>query len=230
MGVLRTRIWRVPVHVDRSWLAVLGMIAGGYGLFAYASIPDTQPLTAASSGILVGLALSASLLLHELAHARSALAAGIEVDHVRIHAGGGSCQRRQEIEHAHHQFRIAAAGPLSSLAIGTATVLALLALAPADMAGSLTMAAWLVAFTNTVIAVSTLLPVFPFDGGTLLHAVYWRRSGDRRVASALLRRTGRSFARVVLGLGVLLVAGSEVLLGGLVAGLGLYLLAMPSPT
>ncbi len=87
---------------------------------------------------------------------------------------------------------------------------------------------WL--FANCLIAVSNVLPVFPFDGGKVMHAVFWRSTGNAAAATVRLRRSGREFARIVVVLGILTAAfAHQILLGLVIVGFGLYLLRLPLP-
>lgn len=228
--MLRIRILGVAVQIDASLLASLGFVAAGFGWFTHAIIPGTAITTAIFTGIGVAIAFSISLLVHELAHARTALNAGLEVDHVRLFAGGALCRRKQQIDDARHQFMVAAAGPIASVAVGIFALVAIVVAEQAGLSGALTVALWFIAFANALIAVSNMLPVFPFDGAKLVHSMFWRRTGDTRMASVRLDRSGREFSRIVFSIGLLIMAVvGDVLLGLVVMLFGVYLLRLPPP-
>jgi hypothetical protein len=57
--------------------------------------------------------------------------------------------------------------------------------------------------------VFNLIPGYPLDGGAILRAVAWWRTGDRLRATRFAARSGRFFAFLMMGFGiVLLVKGS----------------------
>jgi Zn-dependent protease len=227
---LNLNVLGVAVEVDRSWYTVALIIALAFAWSIYTLIPEVGPAGALGLGVMVALALSASLLAHELAHARVSINAGIEVEHVRIFAGGALCRRREPIEVPRTQFLVAAAGPLTSVAIGIAALAISFAADLAGLSQAVSASLWFVAFANVLIAVSNMLPVFPFDGSKVLHAMFWRSTGDREVATARLKRSGREFSRIVISLGIIVAAwGGELLLGFGIAAFGFYLTRLPVP-
>ncbi len=67
---------------------------------------------------------------------------------------------------------------------------------------------------NLVLAVFNLLPGFPLDGGRLLRAAVWKRTGDLRKATRWATKGGRYLGFALVALGLLhLFAGNPV--GGL---------------
>jgi Zn-dependent protease len=220
----------VPLVVDRSWLVGFVVTTMACGAVAYAAMSSISPLAAGALGFSMALALSFSLLVHELAHAIVAQRSGIEVEHIRMFAGGALCRRKQLIDAPVDQFMVAAAGPLASTALGVAG-LALSAAAPLlGLPLPVSVILWFTSLVNILIAVSNLLPIFPFDGSKLVHAMIWRSGRDRRAASVRLHRSGREFARGVTLLGVLLMAfGGELMMGVVLLLFGVYLLRLPAP-
>lgn len=228
--ILTTRVLGIELQLAWSWLAGFLATAVAYAWFAHAMVPDVALPAAVVYGAAVSIALTLSLLLHEFAHAWVAMEAGIGVDHIRVYAGGALVRRRDHIDEPRDQFKVAAAGPLTSAALG---VCLLVVVVVSDTAGgdpALNVALWFVAFANGLIGFSNMLPVFPFDGGKLIYAMFWRRTKDRRVATERLRQSGREFSRIVISLGVLTAAlTGEVLIGVVIAAFGWYLLRLPGP-
>lgn len=228
--LLQATVAGVPLVVSGSWIPTFVVAAAGCAVAARALAPGAEAVHAVSAGVAVSLALSLSLLIHELAHALVARRCGIEIEHVRLFGGGALCRRREALDHPKDQFIVAAAGPLASTALGVLALAGALAVGVAGGPHVLYGALWFVAFANVLVALSNLLPVFPFDGGKLVHALFWRSSSDRHMATRRLDRSGREFARVISALGFLLMAASgEILIGAVVALFGLYLLRLPSP-
>lgn len=67
-----------------------------------------------------------------------------------------------------------------------------------------------VAGTNAIIAVFNMLPGAPLDGGRVLQALLWRRSGNREQATRRAASVGRFLGTALAALGAV-----EVVLGEL---------------
>ena len=65
---------------------------------------------------------------------------------------------------------------------------------------------------NGLILGFNLIPAFPLDGGRVMRALLWWRSGDMQRATQTAAQMGRGFGFLLIGLGVL------ELLSGFVAG------------
>lgn len=224
--LFQLRLLGVSIHFERSWLLTLAIVTLLVARAAHAiSVHDLSAMSAIGIGFAVGVALTLSLLVHELAHARVSLNAGIPVEYIRLHASGALCRRAEPIVQARDQFSVAAAGPIASVALGVVTLVAAFIFEIAAFPEALTAALWFVAFSNVLIAASNMLPLFPFDGGKALHAVFWRASGDRKAARDRVRRGGRQFSRIIVGFGILMVGwAGEALLGLAIAVFGIYLM------
>jgi Zn-dependent protease len=162
------------------------------------------------AGALTALAFYASLLAHELAHAVVARRQGQSVRGIVLWLFGGLAQIEGDSPDAGSEFRLAAIGPLTSfvvagLAAAGAWVLSWLGVVPLAAAAL----GWL-AGINLLLGGFNLLPAFPLDGGRVLRAILWRRSGDRDRATLGAARTGRvlGFVLVAFGLYETLFAGN----------------------
>ncbi len=67
------------------------------------------------------------------------------------------------------------------------------------------------AYVNAAIFVLNMLPAFPLDGGRVLRALLWRRSGEIQPATETAAAVGRGFGYLMIGLGLLeLLAGAPM--------------------
>ena len=112
------------------------------------------------------LSVFMAVLLHECAHALTALALGYKVREIELLPFGGVARiERLNDAGAASEFVIAAAGPLASLAL--AAIIYLFAL----FTGSWSEMLAFYYYTNIVLALFNLLPGLPLDGGRMFRAV-----------------------------------------------------------
>ncbi|MEV4129942.1 site-2 protease family protein [Nocardia sp. NPDC049707] len=206
------------IRVGAHWSALVTL-----GLFTYLlgrSLTDTHGNSVVVWLVAAGGAagLFASLLSHELAHSIVARRRGTRVDVVVLWLLGGVSELGDEPKDPRSDLRIALAGPLTSFVLG------IVFFGAAELVGVVVSGpvpetlGWLAAM-NLILAVFNLLPGAPLDGGRVLRALIWRRTGDRLRATTIAARSGR-----ILGLALLILGGMELLLVGNGGGLWLMLL------
>ncbi|MEV5570172.1 site-2 protease family protein [Spirillospora sp. NPDC052269] len=209
----------IPVGLHWSVLVIMTLITGGLALGV---LPPARPGLPAVvyllTALLVALAFFACLVAHELAHCVVALRSGVRVKSITLWMLGGVSEFESEAPTPRGDLAIAIAGPATSLLLGlvggAGAVLAEAWHAPRLVDVGL---GWLAA-TNLLLGVFNLLPGAPLDGGRVLRALLWWRSGDRARADRAATGAGRFIGAGLMGLGVV-----EVLFAG-VAGFWLVLL------
>src|ERR1700682_2501693 len=151
-------------------------------------------------GIIATAGLFLSVLGHELSHALMARAEGIEIEEIVLHPFGGLARLRTQPENPQAEFRIAIAGPAASFVF---FMIAFVGAKLGTYGGFQTVVAvfFLVAAGNLLLAIFNLLPGYPLDGGRVLRALLWRRSGDIVQATRLAGICG------------VLVAGTLIIFG-----------------
>ncbi|MFB7462937.1 site-2 protease family protein [Streptomyces sp. NPDC056224] len=209
------RIAGIRIGVHWSVLLVFAVIVLG---LAQGRLPQAYPghvwPVYWSVGFLAAVVFFASLLAHELAHAILARRGGIEVDDIVLWLLGGAARLKTEAPNPATELRIAAVGPLVSLVLGGLFALAAWLLDTASAPGPAVEAlAWLAAI-NILLAVFNVIPAAPLDGGRLLRAFLWWRTGDRLRATAGATAAGRAFGWFLTVVGLLLFARGDVA-GGL---------------
>jgi Zn-dependent protease/CBS domain-containing protein len=215
-GIPLGRIAGFPVYVNWSVLVILW-------LFTW-SLASTLPTTAVGysaraywvAGACGATVLLASLLAHELAHAIVARRGGVKVLGVTLWIFGGVTRLGGQAKTPQTAFRIAVAGPATSLLLaaifgGAGAGLRTLGVGPIIIG-----VAWWLAGINALLGVFNLLPGAPLDGGQVLRAWLWRRHGDPTRAAIGAARAGRTLAFVLIAFGLL-----EFLAGAMVAGVWL---------
>lgn len=162
--------------------------------------------------------LLAALLAHELAHSIVARRNGVRVERVVLWLLGGVSELDEEPKDPRADLHIALAGPLTSLVLAFCFFGVGVLLGTAAGEPVLDMLVWLAAM-NLILALFNLLPGAPLDGGRVLRALIWRRTGDQLYAAALAARSGR-----ILGFALLLLGGAELIVIGNTGGIWLMLL------
>ena len=210
------RLGRVAqIKVGLHWSVLVIMLLLTWSL-ADTTLPDLAS-GASDAWYWIAAALSVlvffgCLLAHELAHSVVARRCHIEVDSITLWLLGGVSQLHGEAATPGDERRIAAAGPLTSIGLGAgfgALALAVWAAGGPDLA--VAAIGWIAAL-NVVLALFNLVPGAPLDGGRLLHARVWRKTGDRSAATVASTRAGARVGYALIGLGIFLV-----LLGDLAA-------------
>lgn len=218
------RIAGVRVGVNISVVVILGIIAVGLAVGRFPLVlPGRSPAAYLAAGLVAAAAFLASLLAHELAHAVVARRNGVEVEGITLWLLGGVAKLKGESPSPGADFRIAGAGPLTSVVLAGLFGLASLAARAIGLGGLPVEVLNYLAVINLVLAVFNLLPAAPLDGGRLLRAYLWHRRGDAASAAMTAARAGRAFGFGLIALGFLqLVSGNG--LGGLwLALIGLFI-------
>lgn len=151
-------------------------------------------------GTLTTFLFFASLFAHEVSHAVIARRNGIGVRRITFWLFGGVSELEGEALTPGADFRIAAVGPLTSFALTGVFYVLGLALGHGGLLASA--AGWL-AWMNLLLGVFNLIPAAPLDGGRVLRAALWRRTGDRTSAATSAARAGQAFAFLLVTLGIL---------------------------
>lgn len=210
------RVYGIPVRIDYRWFAVVilsvWLIASNLQYHAIQAVnvlvPPHDPLTAWLLGLIITAGLFLSVFGHELAHALMAKAEGIEIEEIVLHPFGGLARLKTEPQNPRAEFRIALAGPASSFLLA---VLAFIATTIAAMGNyeSTVVVFFLISAGNLLLALFNLFPGYPLDGGRVLRALIWHRTGDMKDAT---RKAG--------------ICG--VLIGGMLVLFGVYILISPN--
>jgi len=196
-------------------LAMLAVVVSALSLGAAVPGWPASAYAAATAGVVV--VLLASMIGHELAHAAAARRQGAGSGEISVGFFGGTVHSRYQLPTPRAQWRAAAAGPAVSLAAAGISVAAAAGLSALG-AGQLTVLVFAVAgWINAVLGVVSLLPGAGLDGGRIIGALAWARTGDPVRAGLAAARAGR-----VTG-AALAAAGLVALALGYIGGLGMGL-------
>lgn len=207
------RVAGISVAVHWSVFVIIGLL--GWGLAA-ATLPAAAPGYADVwywlGGLTAVVVFFAGLLAHELAHSVVARHRGVDVEDITLWLLGGVSRLRGDAATPRDELRIALAGPVMSFTISAGFGVLAISIATVDGPPlAVATLGWL-ALINAILGAFNLAPAAPLDGGRVLHAFVWHRTGDRGRATAVATRAGQGFAYVMIWGGVLLL-----LLGDLAA-------------
>ncbi|MFF3542791.1 site-2 protease family protein [Streptomyces platensis] len=210
----------VPLRMHWSVPLLVGLFAYGLGRQGLPVwTPGRSDAVYAVGGVVGAALLMGSLLLHETAHAATALRKKISVQDVTLWALGGTT-RMGRPPTAAAAFAVAVSGPLISLVIGGVALGAGIGLhGLSGWAVPSVVLAWL-GWANLFLGVFNLLPAVPLDGGRVMQAVLWWRTGDRERADLAASRGGQ-----IMGL-LLVAAGWFSVLRGAPGGLWIVFIGL----
>lgn len=184
--------WRVgslrgiPIYIGGGWAVIAIVMVAVFGPQVANAIPR---LGVSAYAVALGYAflLLLSVLVHEVAHAVTALACGYRVHRIAADLMGGHTAYDAARATPGRSALIAVAGPLANGALCGAGLLAL-PYVRGDIAGLLI---WAATWTNGFVALFNLLPGLPLDGGFLLDALVWKVTGRRDLGLVAAGWTGR---------------------------------------
>ena len=195
------RIGGIPVGVNWSVLLIFVLVAWELSDLV---LPGYHPHEATATywivGTLTTLLFFISLFAHEVSHSVIARRNGIGVRRITFWLFGGVSELEGEALTPGADFRIAAIGPLTSFVLAGVFGIIGLVVGHGELLASA--AGWL-AWMNVLLGGFNLMPAAPLDGGRVLRAALWRRTGDRVRAANAATRAGQAFAFVLVTLGVL---------------------------
>jgi Zn-dependent protease len=227
------RVFGIRIGVDVSWFLVLFLIiwslSGYYGDLFPGQDGKAFALATASA-----LLFFVSILLHELGHAVVAIRNGIPILGIDLWMFGGVAKLGRDTDSPGVEFRVAIAGPVVTLVIALACfgLGALLSgggdsvhAAGLETGGFNEGTALLgyLTFINGLLLVFNLIPGYPLDGGRIVRAIAWWRTGDRNGATRFAARLGRGTAYLMIGVGIVIFLRGDVVGGAWLGFIGLFL-------
>ncbi|MFF2060462.1 site-2 protease family protein [Streptomyces sp. NPDC058200] len=220
------RIAGVRIGVHWSVLVIFFLLALGLAQGRFPQVePGHTPALYWGAALVTSLFFFASLLAHELAHAIVARHNGVQVEDITLWLLGGVARMRSEAKNPAAEVRIAGVGPLVSLLLGVLFGLCAWLLHLGHASGLLVEAVLWLAVINVLLALFNAIPAAPLDGGRLLRALLWRRTGDRLRATINASAAGRAFGWLLVAAGFLLFVVTRTFEGLWLSLIGWFLIA-----
>ncbi|HSN68708.1 MAG TPA: site-2 protease family protein, partial [Thermoanaerobaculia bacterium] len=208
------RLGGFEVRIDMTWVIVFALIVWS---LASGAFPDAYPGLSRtlywSMGLAGAVALFLSIILHELAHAAVARRYGVQVRSITLFIFGGVADLHEDPPNARAEMRMAVAGPATSLALA---IVLLIAAAAGRASGTLPPLWAVIGYLggmNGALVLFNMLPAFPLDGGRVLRAWLWKRSGDIRGATRTAAAAGNALGMLLMALGVVTLVMGHLITG-----------------
>jgi Zn-dependent protease len=219
------RIAGIEVRVSLAWGLLVAIVVLIGVEQAARSAPALAPPVHWLVGAAVGLAFLATVMAHELAHAIVGRRRGVAVSRITLDFAGGLAPMAIQAARPRDELAIALAGPIVSLGVGGSLVALAIAAGVAGGRGPSLLGGPLlvVGGLNLVLAILSLLPGMPLDGGRILRALAWAGTGDRDRAARVTIGSGRVLGWALVVTGAILALADMVTGGLLVLGLGWFL-------
>lgn len=201
-GIQLFRAFGVEVQLDYSWFIFFSLVTWTLGaLYLPRAWPEFGPGVRWVSAVIAALLVFSSVLFHEMAHAVVSNGLGFPIKRITLFIFGGVAHMNSEPRDPGTEFKVAAAGPLSSLFLWVSFFILAMLARDAELAPPYAILAML-AQTNLYLALFNLVPGFPLDGGRLLRAGLWWKFGDLKRATNIAAKGGELFAWFLMALGV----------------------------
>jgi len=204
------RLFGIRLDVHPSWFPIYALVT--------ATVANTTPLAALGwiraygIGAAAALALFASVVIHELAHALTARRFGVQTSSIALFLFGGVATLEDEPPSPLADALVALAGPAMSATVALAAYGAMHAVdwvVPVRYADAAATILAYVTIANAVLAGFNLIPAFPMDGGRVLRAILWQLRRDRDRATATAALVGIGFGLCFAAAGLVAVAATR---------------------
>ena len=216
MRVVRIKGIEIKLHL--STLLIIGLV-GFYAAVNYLILVSSPSfIELFLVGILSGVIIIISILLHELAHSLVAQKYGLVVTEIELYIFGGVSKIEKEPETPKSEIVIAAVGPLSSLIIGFAFLL-IIFLTPITLPAVIFVSFFYTGISNIGLGLFNLIPAFPIDGGRIMRAFLWYRKHDILSATKTASKIGSYLAYGLMAYGFI-----QMILSGFINGFWLVII------
>ena len=215
---LRFHIGSLEIRATTSWILIATVLLG---ITVYLSVParfdalSTQALFLSLT--VAGLVLSYAI--HEIAHLKSAAHNEVRFEALSPQLAGTLPDTLFEAHDPASEVRVGLAGPLMSFIVAAISGTAWWFAGETGGSAAITTALGLMALANLGMAVVSLMPGYPFDGGRVLRGVFWYLGGDLMTATKIVGYIGYVVIMAGMTLGALLLVS-----GGALAVWGVWVL------
>jgi PDZ domain-containing secreted protein/Zn-dependent protease/CBS domain-containing protein len=198
------RVGGIEIGASWSWLLVVAIVVWSLAASLFpATYPDLSGGTHIVMALVTAVLFFASILLHELGHARRALREGVPIEGITLWLFGGVAKLGGNPPSAGAAFRVAALGPVVSAVLAVVFGAAAYAGSQLGVHDAVQGVVDYLARINALVLAFNLVPALPLDGGRILQALIWHRTGSSSGATMQAANAGRLFGHLLIGIGLL---------------------------
>jgi Zn-dependent protease/predicted transcriptional regulator len=220
-GINLFKVAGIQITIDISWfiifLLVLWSLSAGYFPRQF---PGQSIQVYWGAGLVATLLFFFSVLFHEMSHSLMAQRCGIEISEIKLFIFGGVSRLSEEAKNPVTEFKIAVVGPLSSFVLAIFFWFCTKLLGGLQLPLAQIITGYLV-WINVALGIFNLLPGFPLDGGRILRAILWYKTGSLSRATKWASDVGKGLAIALMVLGAL-----QIFAGMLIGGIWLIFIGM----
>jgi Zn-dependent protease/predicted transcriptional regulator len=219
------KLFGIEIGLDYSWFIIFFFLTITLG-YAWHHYWPSSPISWIL-GFVTSIIFFSCILAHELAHSLVSQRYGIPVKSITLFIFGGVARITREPYRPGVEFRMALAGPLSSLGLGVffgllsvafcggfsqAWAFAQGAIEPPSAIALMTL--WL-SYINVLLALFNMIPGFPLDGGRVFRSLVWSATASYQRATRIAYIGGRTVAYMFMAGGVVAIFMLDAWFNGL---------------
>jgi len=194
-GIPIGKAFGISLRLHYSWFFIFTLVTWSLAAVYFPTThPDWNMLLKIGAGLVASVLFFGSVLFHELMHSLVSIRQGTQIQSITLFFLGGVSEMTGEPKTAGDEFRMAAAGPFSSLVLGGLFLGIFFALRTATVQAAQFVAAicYYLGLINILLGVFNLIPGFPLDGGRVLRSLIWWRTRNMQRATKIASNIGRA--------------------------------------
>ncbi len=225
-GIPIGRAFGIALRLHYSWFIIFALVTWALTASYYPTVYPSWSLgTRIAAGLITSLLFFGSVLAHELMHSIISQRQGIPVQSITLFIFGGVSQITEEPKKPQDEFRMAIAGPLTSLVIGGVLFGVYFGIRSIDnmTVQFITAIVYWLGYINVALGIFNLIPGFPLDGGRVFRSLLWWRTGNLKSATRVASYIGRGVGFLFIFGGIWLIFAGYWLNGIWIAVIGWFL-------
>jgi len=225
-GIPIGKAFGISLRLHYSWFFIFALVTWSLAAVYFpATHPEWSLLLKIGAGLVASVLFFGSVLFHELMHSLVSIRQGTQIQAITLFFLGGVSEMTGEPKTAGDEFRMAAAGPFSSLVLG-GVFLGIFFTLRGETSGAAQFVAaisYYLGLINILLGVFNLIPGFPLDGGRVLRSLIWWRTRNMQSATKIASSIGRAIGFIFIFGGIWLALTGNFFNGIWLALIGWFL-------